>query len=139
MSVFNWLSLTRRDKAEDWGQLMLECGNVGYPMSAEYIREQYDLCSRSSTNNYHTCLENMKYHLPSAEEVIKAANSLFIGVVTPSNIAGATNMLTILFSGMDDNLCKLLIQRELLSSKDKEWCQCFIDAMRVSHPQLLAY
>lgn len=139
MSAYNWLFFLRNEHFEEWGQWMLACGNVGYPMGAEYIRKQYDLCSQSKPNNYQTCLENMRYDLQSADEVIKAANSLFIGIVIPTDIVGATNMLTILFREMNDQLCWTFYQRELLTSKDKDWLQCFVDALKINHPLLFAH
>jgi hypothetical protein len=139
MSVYNWLSMIKSEHSEDWGQWMLECGNVGYPMNAEYIRNQYDLCLLAKPNNYQTCLENMKYHLPSAEEVVKAAYSLFGGHTTPADIEGATNMLATLFKGMNEKLCSTLLLKVMISSKDKNWIQCVINAIKISHPILWAH
>lgn len=137
MSCYNWLSLMGINDADKWGKIMLECGNVGYPMTSDYIRSQYDLMANSLPNNYQGCLENIKYHLLSWEEVVCTAKGLLSGVVEPTKIFGATNMMTILFQNMNDQMCRLIIQREFIGSQDKIWHQCLIDALKISHPLIL--
>lgn len=113
---------------------MLECGNVGYPILSEYIRSQYDLMSNNNPNNYQTCLKNIKYNPESIVSGIDAAKSLIQGVIEPSKIIGATNMLSIMFSSITPETCVSLIQRELICSKNDIWHQCLMDALRISHP-----
>lgn len=137
MSCYNWLSLMGINDADKWGKIMLECGNVGYPMTSDYIRSQYDLMANSLPNNYQGCLENIKYHLLSWKEVVCTAKGLLSGVVEPTKILGATNMMTILFQNMNDQMCRLIIQREFIGSQDKIWHQCLIDALKISHPLIL--
>lgn len=137
MSCYNWLSLMEINDADKWGKIMLECGNVGYPMTSDYIRSQYDLMANSLPNNYQGCLENIKYHLLSWEEVVCTAKGLLSGVVEPTKILGVTNMMTILFQNMNDQMCRLIIQREFIGSQDKIWHQCLIDALKISHPLIL--
>lgn len=134
MSCFNWLSLMGIDHADDWGYFMLDCGNLGYPMDSNYIRTHYDLASQALPNNYQGCLENMKYYPLAWEEVVIAAKGLLSGIVGPDNISGATNMMVILFKNMEESMCRLIIKKELLGSRDSLWHQCLYDALKISHP-----
>ena len=134
LSVYQWLTLMGIENANAWGQFMLECGNVGYPILSEYIRSQYDLMSNNNPNNYQTCLKNIKYNPESIVSGIDAAKSLIQGVIEPSKIIGATNMLSIMFSSVTPETCVSLIQRELICSKNDIWHQCLMDALRISHP-----
>lgn len=134
MSCFNWLSLMGIEHAEEWGYFMLDCGNLGYPMVSNYIRTHYDLASQALPNNYQGCLENMKYYPLAWEEVVIAAKGLLSGIVEPANIAGATNMMVILFKNMEESTCRLIIKKELLGSRDSLWHQCLSDALKISHP-----
>lgn len=137
LSTFNWLSLIEHDKAKDWGLFMLDCGNVGYPMSSSYICEQYDLMASNKPNRYSICLENIKYYPWSIDSVIDAAKSLFWGFIEPSKLAGVTNMIAVLFSHLDKKICLKIIRREFLKSTDNLWHQCLMDALRISHPLIL--
>jgi len=139
MSCYNWLSLMGIKNADKWGQFMLECGNVGYPMTSDYIRLQYDLAAKALPNNYQVCLENMKFNLLSWEEVVHAAKGLLSGVVDAAKIAGATNMMTILFQNMDEQMCRLIIKKEYIGSRDQLWHQCLVDALKISHPLILPH
>ena len=65
MSTFNWLMMMGIENADKWGLFMLDCGNVGYPMTAEYILSQYELLSQSKPNAYNTCLDNIRYYISS--------------------------------------------------------------------------
>lgn len=137
LSTFNWLSLIEHDKAKDWGLFMLDCGNVGYPMSSSYIREQYDLMASNKPNRYSICLENIKYYPWSIDSVIDAAKSLFWGFIEPSKLTGVTNMIAVLFSHLDKKICLKIIRREFLRSTDNLWRQCLMDALKISHPLIL--
>lgn len=139
LSSFNWLSLMGFKNADKWGQMMLECGNVGYPMTAAYIRAQYDLATDGYPNNYQTCLANTKFYPFSWKEFTLAARGLLTGVVDPSKITGATNMMTILFQNLDEKMCRMIIERETVGSRDKLWIQCLVDALRISHPLILPH
>ena len=134
LSVYQWLALMEIENADAWGQFMLECGNVGYPILSEYIRFQYDLMSNNSPNNYQTCLKNIKYNPESIVSGIDAAKSLIKGIIEPSKIVGATNMLSVMFSSITPEICVSLIQRELIYYKNNIWHQCLMDALRISHP-----
>lgn len=134
LSVYQWLTLMEIENADAWGQFMLECGNVGYPIQSEYIRSQYDLMCNNNPNNYQTCLKNVKYNPESIISGIDAAKSLIKGVIEPSKIIGATNMLSGMFSSVTTDICRLIVQREFVNSRDEIWNQCLMDALRVSHP-----
>lgn len=134
LSVYQWLALMEIENADTWGQFMLECGNVGYPIPSEYIRSQYDLMSNNKPNNYQTCLKNVKYNPESIVNVIDAAKSLITGIIEPLKIVSATNMLSMVFSSITPDLCVSLIQRELNNDKNDIWHQCLMDALRISHP-----
>ena len=134
LSVYQWLALMEIENADAWGQFMLECGNVGYPILSEYIRLQYDLISNNNPNNYQTCLKNIKYNPESIVSGIDAAKSLIKGIIEPSKIVGATNMLSIMFSSITPEICVSLIQKELICCKNNIWHQCLMDALRISHP-----
>lgn len=137
MSSFNWLSLMGIENADKWGQTMLECGNVGYPMTATYVRSQYDLATEALPNNYQTCLANTKFYPFSWEKVTLAAKSILEGVLDPSKIFGATNMMTILFQNLDENMCRMIIEKETIGSRNKVWIRCLTDALKISHPLIL--
>ena len=134
LSVYQWLTLMEIENADAWGQFMLECGNVGYPIQSEYIRSQYDLMCNNNPNNYQTCLKNVKYNPESIISGIDAAKSLIKGVIEPSKIIGATNMLSGMFSSVTTDICRLIVQREFVNSRDEIWNQCLMDALSVSHP-----
>lgn len=123
--------------ADEWGKFMIECGNVGYSPSADYILTQYDLASKNLPNNYKTCLENIKYNPESIEAGLDAARSLFYGIIDSSKIVGATNMLSVMFSSVSSEICVLLIQREFIRHKNELWSQCLVDALKISHPIIM--
>lgn len=134
LSVYQWLTLMEIQDADTWGQFMLECGNVGYPVESEYIRAQYDLMSNNNPNNYQTCLKNVQYNPESILSGIEVAKSLIGGIIEPSKIVSATNMLSVMFSSVTPEISVLLIKKELISNKNSTWRQCLIDALRISHP-----
>ena len=136
LSTFNWLSLVGHDKVAAWGQFMLDCGNVGYPMTSTYIREQYDLMAKSEPNSFAICMENIRYNVMAWESVIDAARGLISGIFQPAKIMGATNMLATLFSCLNKEKCLMIIYSEKLLSITSIWHQCLIDALRISHPLL---
>lgn len=136
LSTFNWLSLVGHDKVSAWGQFMLDCGNVGYPMTSTYIREQYDLMAKSEPNSFAICMENIRYNVMAWESVIDAARGLVSGIFQPAKIMGATNMLATLFSCLNKEKCLMIIYSEKLLSITSIWHQCLIDALRISHPLL---
>ena len=137
LSTFNWLSLIEHDKAKDWGLFMLDCGNVGYPMTSSYICEQYNLMVSNKPNRYSICLENTKYYPWSVDSVINAAKSLFLGFIEPGKLAGVTNLIAVLFSHLDKQICLKIIRKEFLNSTDNLWRQCLMDALKISHPLIL--
>lgn len=137
LSVYQWLTLMDIENADTWGQFMLECGNVGYPILSEYIRSQYDLMSNNNPNNYQTCLKNVKYNPESIVSGLDAAKSLIEGIIEPSKIAGATNMLSVMFSSITPEICVSLIQKEFICYKNDIWHQCLMDALRISHPLII--
>lgn len=137
LSVYQWLTLMDIENADAWGQFMLECGNVGYPILSEYIRSQYDLMSSNNPNNYQTCLKNVKYNPESIVSGLNAAKSLIEGIIEPSKIVGATNMLSVMFSSVTPEICVSLIQREFICYKNDTWHQCLMDALRISHPLII--
>lgn len=139
MSTFNWLSMMGIENADKWGQFMLDCGNVGYPMTAEYILSQYELLSQSKPNSYHTCLDNIRYSITSWDAVVKAAKMMVTGFVTPAKISGSTNLLSVLFSALDEKTCRLIIKQEMLRATSEIWRQCMVDAFKISHPLILPY
>lgn len=136
LSTFNWLSLIGHDKVAAWGQFMLDCGNVGYPMTSAYIREQYDLMALNEPNSFAICMENIRYNVMAWESVIDAARGLVSGIIQPAKVMGATNMLAILFSCLDKERSLMIIQREKLMPITSIWYQCLIDALKISHPLL---
>ena len=136
LSTFNWLSLVGHDKVASWGQFMLDCGNVGYPMTSTYIREQYDLMAINEPNSFTICMENIRYNVMVWESVIDAARGLVSGIIQPAKVMGATNMLATLFSCLNKEKCLMIIYREKLLSITSTWHQCLIDALRISHPLL---
>ena len=136
LSIFNWLSLIGHDKVAAWGQFMLDCGNVGYPMTSTYIREQYDLMALNEPNSFAICMENIRYNVMTWESVVNAARGLVSGIIQPAKVIGATNMLATLFSCLDKEKCLMIIHREKLLSITSIWHQCLIDALRISHPLL---
>lgn len=137
LSTYHWISIMGDVSADEWGKFMIECGNVGYSPSADYILTQYDLASKNLPNNYQTCLENVKYNPESIGAGIDAARSLFDGIIYPSKIVGATNMLSIMFSSVSPEICVLLIQREFIQYKNESWHQCLVDALKISHPLIM--
>ena len=139
MSTFNWLMMMGIEKADKWGLVMLDCGNVGYPMTAEYILSQYELLSQSKPNAYHTCLDNIRYYITSWERVVEAAKSMVDGFVTPAKITASTNLLVVLFSAMDEKTCRLIIRKEMIGATNEIWLQCLRDALRISYPLILPY
>lgn len=136
LSTFNWLSLIGHDKVAAWGQFMLDCGNVGYPMTSNYIRDQYDLMAKSEPNSFAICMENIRYNVMVWESVVDAARGLVSGIIKPAKVMGATNMLAILFSCLDKERSLMIIQREKLMPITSIWYQCLIDALKISHPLL---
>ena len=139
MSTFNWLVMMGIENADKWGLFMLDCGNVGYPMTAEYILSQYELLSQSKPNAYHTCLDNIRYYITSWEPVVEAAKRMVDGFVTPAKITASTNMLVVLFSAMDENTCRLIIRKEMIGATNEIWLQCLRDALRINYPLILPY
>ena len=139
MSTFNWLMMMGFENADKWGLFMLDCGNVGYPMTAEYILSQYELSSQSKPNAYHTCLDNVRYSITSWEAVVEAAKMLVDGFVTPAKITASTNMLVVLFSAMDEKSCRLIIRKEMIGATNEIWLQCMGDALRITYPLILPY
>lgn len=137
LSTYHWISLMGDIYADEWGKFMIECGNVGYSPSADYILTQYDLASKNLPNNYKTCLENIKYNPESIEAGLDAARSLFYGIIDSSKIVGATNMLSVMFSSVSSEICVLLIQREFIRHKNELWSQCLVDALKISHPIIM--
>lgn len=137
LSTFQWLSLMGFDDAENWGYFMLECGNVGYPMTPEYMQSQYELMSSNKPNNYQTCLDNVKYNPETIEVGIAVARGLIVGIVDSTKVVGATNMLSMLFSAVNQEICMLLCQREFITYKDRLWNQCLMDALKISHPLIM--
>ena len=137
MSTYNWLKMMGVENADKWGQFMLDCGNVGYPMTAEYVLSQYELLSQSKPNAYHTCVDNIRYSITSWESVVEAAKMLVDGFVTPAKITASTNMLVVLFSAMDEKTCRVIIKKEMIRPTNKVWLQCMRDALTISHPLIL--
>lgn len=137
MNTYNWLVFMGVEKYEDCGTFLMDCGNVGYPMSKNYVYSHYNLFSSLKQNNYQTCLSNMKYYPLCWEEVLKAAKYLLMGIIVPAKQVGVTNMIANLFKNMDSKRCQLIISREILSSQDPLYHQCLFDALRISHPLIL--
>ena len=137
LSTYHWISLMGDICADEWEKFMIECGNVGYSPSSDYILTQCDLASKNLPNNYQTCLENVKYNPESIKAGIDAARSFFDGIIYPSKIVGATNMLSIMFSSVKPEICVLLIQREFIQYKNEFWHQCLVDALKISHPLIM--
>lgn len=137
MSVYNWLSLTGKSHAEEYGQMMLKLGNLGYPMTADYIVEQYTLLSNNGKNNYSTCLSNIEKYPMSYEEVLKAGKQLLSGFVTPAILAGVTNLFVTMFKILNQESSRLLMYRELSVDVELLYRQCLLDALKICHPVLL--
>lgn len=137
MSVYNWVSLTGKSHAEEYGQMMLELGNLGYPMTADYIVEQYILLSNNAKNNYNTCLSNIEKYPMSYEEVLKAGKQILSGIVIYKKTAGVTNLFVTMFKSLSIESSKMLIFRELTTNSDLLYHQCLLDALKICHPVLL--
>ena len=137
MSVYNWLSLTGRPHTEEYGQMMLEAGNLGYPMTADYIVEQYILFSNNTKNNYKTCLSNIEIYPMAHKEILKAGKQLLSGIVTNGNIVGVTNLFVAMFKSLNINQSKILIYNEFTHDNDSLYHQCLLDALKICHPILL--
>lgn len=137
MNSFCWLSLNGDTHASDWGDYMLESGNVGYPMSSEYIIREYIKMSSNQPNNYSTCVENIKYYPMSWNNVLNAGKELLSNIITPAIIMGVTNLFILLFNALSEETCEIIYKREMLTSLDVVYKQCVKDALKVSHPLLL--
>lgn len=137
INTYNWLVLIGCEKTEECGLFLLNSGNVGYPMKKDYLCKHFHLFSSSKPNNYQICLSNMKYYPLCWDEVLKAAKQLLMGIIDPAKQMNVTNMITILFKNINDNGCRMIINREMLLYKDSLYHQCLFDALRISHPLLL--
>ena len=137
MSVYNWLSLTGRPYTEEYGQMMLEAGNLGYPMTADYIAEQYILFSNNTKNNYKTCLSNIEIYPMAHKEILKAGQQLLSGIVTNGNIVGVTNLFVAMFKSLNIDQSKSLLYNEFTHHNDSLYHQCLLDALKICHPILL--
>lgn len=137
MNSYCWLSLMGNSHASDWGEYMLDSGNVGYPLSSDYLIREYAKMSSGQPNKYSTCIENLKYYPKSWENVLAAAKLLLGKIVTPPLVIGVTNLLTQLFNVLNEDACKMIYKREMVISQDSVYKQCVKDALKLSHPLLL--
>lgn len=62
---------------------------------------------------------------------------LFLGFIEPGKLAGVTNLIAVLFSHLDKQICLKIIRKEFLNSTDNLWRQCLMDALKISHPLIL--
>lgn len=109
ISVQNWLAFIGEERTQDIFQYMLECGNVGGEMSADYIVEQYNAYRDGNENCYQTCVENIPANPTTIHSVVEACLQILKNKNDEQSTEEVTRMLRILLQSLTKKSVSLLI------------------------------
>lgn len=109
ISVQNWLAFIGEERTQDIFQYMLECGNVGGEMSADYIVEQYNAYRDGNENCYQTCVENIPANPTNMHSVVEACLQILKNKNDEQSTEEVTRMLRILLQSLTKKSVSLLI------------------------------
>ena len=123
ISVQNWLAFMGAERTQDTFQYMLECGNVGGEMSADYIVEQYDAYREGKENSYQTCVDNIPTNPSNIHSVMDACLQILCGKNDDRSKEEVTKMLRKLLQSLTKRSIGVLVyQVSQLQNSDLMLC-----------------
>ena len=135
MSVYNWLHVTNVACENEYAELMIDCGNLGYNIPASYIMEQYKLQKNHLPNRFSACMENVEVNPTNYQEIIDACK-LIINDSELLDVSKVIDMLVCALKHIPLKAAYILCYRESINTSNEVYLKCLGDALKVAHPTI---
>lgn len=137
MSVYNWLHLTDNIIEKEYADFMLDCGNLGYALSVEYIQRQFELNRDNQSNLLSNCKSNIEIDPTNYRAMLDAGYAILQEDTSEETRAKVTEMFISVMSVFTPQSAYLLCYNESLNYSDKTYLKCLGDAFKISHYDFL--
>lgn len=137
MSVYNWLHLSEYNIEHDYAEFMLNCGNLGYALSVEYIQKQFELNKDNQSNLLSNCMLSIEIDPTNYRAMLDAGYAILQGDTLEETRTKVTEMFISVMDILTPKSAYLLCYHESLNHRNEAYLRCLGDAFKASHPDFL--